>query len=117
MINTERLEEYLPLLGVGKLLEMWQTYYSETLSGLNSQVSRWILLEDKALLRNFFHSRRAGALTFGMTVFAAKCLETEEHLLADGETGFLSSRLAGITALFEEEAQAVETYLKEQKHD
>lgn len=117
MINTEHLDEYLPLLGIEKLTHMWETYYNETLAGLDTQVTRWILQEDKLLLRNFFHSRRAGALTFGMTGFATDCEAAEEHLAAGGGVEVISSRLAAMANLFAKEAEAVKIYLKERSHD
>lgn len=118
MINTEHLDEYLPLLGIEKVAQMWETYYSETLAGLNSQATRWILQDDRNLLRNFFHSRRAGALTFGMTHFATGCEAAEEHLAAGGGVEIISSRLAAMTETFATEAEDVKIYLEERRsHD
>ncbi len=107
------LQSYQQQLGPAKMQELWQLYKSDTRDGLHNKVSRWVLQAEAELLKNFFHSRQAGAKTFGMDEFSTLCQQMEDHLTAGGGLEIINSRLAGLSNLFEREAQQVENLLKE----
>ena len=116
MINTELLEKYVQLLGQDKMFGLWQGFEQETKQGLHETVAGWLAFEQSDLLRNFFHARRCGALSCGMTSFAAACAEWEDYFLSGGSAEALAEKLPDLVSLFDKEAAEVRNFL-EKKHD
>ena len=116
MINTELHEKYVQLLGQDKMFGLWQEYEQETKQGLHETVAEWLAFEQSDLLRNFFHARRCGALSCGMTSFAAACAEWEDYFLSGGSAEALAEKLPNMVSLFDKEAAEVRDFL-EKKHD
>lgn len=112
MSNTDILQSYTQQLGSKKIKELWKLYKSDTRNGLYNKVSRWVLQSEAELLKNFFHSRQAGAQTFGMDEFSTLCRQMEDHLTAGGGLEIINSHLKGLSKMFEEEAKKVENTLK-----
>lgn len=112
MINAELLQKYLSLLGQEKMLEMWFPFYEETKADMQHSVNEWLEAGSRDLLRNFFHSRRSGALVYGMEAFAEACAKRENFLVDGGDINIVKSEQSEINTLFEEEASAVVNYLK-----
>ena len=110
------LQEYTAQLGQAKTNELWNIYKADTRAGLYDRLSRWVLQSEKELLQNFFHSRQAGAKTFGMENFLSACRQMEEHLQAGGKIEIINSRLSDISEVFEQEAKQVEHILTQKGH-
>lgn len=116
MINTDLPEKYVKLLGHRKLAELWDEFERETRQKLQEEAECWVSQGQGALLRNFFHACRSGALTYGMTDFAALCTQWEEYFLSGGAFAAFAGQLPNISAVFDKEAEEVKSYL-ESIHD
>lgn len=117
MINIELPEKYIRLLGRKKMMELWLLFEQETRDGLEVSAPRWMSENDENRLRNFFHARRSGALSYGMTSFAGLCADWEERFTSGCVPENLEKDLPQIIAVFNEEAAAVTDYLGGKEHD
>lgn len=105
------MTDYQKNLGERATKDLWNIYKSDTRDGLYEQLSRWILQTEIELLKNFFHSRQAGAKVFNLQEFAQYCQQMEDHLSAGGGVEIINSRLSEMAEVFEKEAKQTELSL------